>query len=651
MNITRIPILVVISALFVFIMTNLFSYFIFDHIPHVHDEICYVFQAKIFSLGMLYVPSPCSKESFDFPHMINNGKWYSQYPPGFPLLILPLLALGVPWMINPLLAFFSILVFYFLGKEIYNKHVGVISSILGGVSIWFLLMSSTMMSHTACMFFISLFLLFSFRSLKRPNVPNGLMAGFGLGMAFLCRPYTALLMSVPILIYYTLKSIPHWKMAYKNVCAFMAVVLVFIFVFLIYNYITNGHPLLSGYTLRYGQDHGLGFGKKGFTDTPLTPLLGATNILTYLISLNECLFGWPLSSLVALIPLIFAAKINRSEAKMDLLLLSSFITLLLGYFLYWATIILFGPRFIFEAMPIYLLLSARGISVLPGLLSQNIGALRYSYKTIWRVIIIGLMVFSLHGFFIRLPRWISPQDDFSYFTRLNSDFHGVTRKIHRAIVSAGLNNALIIVRCTYDPLDFFPDHWWGSGFIFNDPALKNDIIYAQNKGNIMELIRCFPSRDCYMYVGTLEKGMLIPLEIRNDKMEYQAPIVNIVKEKEAVVLVNDPLEFHEMYSAAFEQFMKSVYNKDDIADVDVPFLVKKAAENKHQGNFRDAAYYLEAALQIEKNPEARFMILSQLAPCYLKIGFPDDAKTIMDRLLSYALEKKGLHNVLPGKGF
>ena len=70
----NIPWPVFLSALFVFIFTNLFSYFIFDHTPHVHDEICYIFQAKIFKSGQLYVPSSCEKEFFDFAHMINNGK-------------------------------------------------------------------------------------------------------------------------------------------------------------------------------------------------------------------------------------------------------------------------------------------------------------------------------------------------------------------------------------------------------------------------------------------------------------------------------------------------------------------------------------------------------------------------------------------------
>jgi len=117
----NIPWPVIACALFVFIFTNLFSFFIFNHIPRVHDEIDNLFQAKIFKSGRLYVPSPCAKESFDFPHMINNGKWYSHYTPGYPFLVLLGLLVQAPWLINPLLAALSIILFYFLGKEIFNS--------------------------------------------------------------------------------------------------------------------------------------------------------------------------------------------------------------------------------------------------------------------------------------------------------------------------------------------------------------------------------------------------------------------------------------------------------------------------------------------------------------------------------------------------
>ncbi len=131
----NIPWAVVVSALFVFIFTNLFSFFIFEHIPHINDEVGYLFQAKIFKTGQLYASSPCAKDFFNFTHIINNGKWYSQYPPGYPFLLLLGLVIQAPWLINPFLAAFSIILFYFLGKEIYDSQVGLLAAIFGSIFI------------------------------------------------------------------------------------------------------------------------------------------------------------------------------------------------------------------------------------------------------------------------------------------------------------------------------------------------------------------------------------------------------------------------------------------------------------------------------------------------------------------------------------
>ncbi|MGB2844297.1 MAG: glycosyltransferase family 39 protein, partial [Candidatus Aminicenantaceae bacterium] len=257
----KIPWQVIACALFVFIFTNLFSYFIFNHIPRVHDEIDYLFQAKIFKSGRLYVPSPCAKESFDFPHMVNNGKWYSQYTPGYPFLLLLGLLIQAPWLINPILASLSIILFYLLGKEIYNSKVGILAAFMGTISIWFLLMSSTMMSHTSGLFFITFFLYFLFRSIKNPSITNGLLTGMGLGMAFLIRPYNAILISTPFLIYYVVLLIKNIRKRLKNIITFGLAVIFFLSILLIYNQITNGHPLKMGYFASYGVEHSLGFSR------------------------------------------------------------------------------------------------------------------------------------------------------------------------------------------------------------------------------------------------------------------------------------------------------------------------------------------------------------------------------------------------------
>src|SRR4030066_2091168 len=136
-----IPLPVIIASVFALVFCSLFSTLVFERIPHINDENAYLFQAKLFQSGRLHAPSPCGREFFDFPHIINNGKWYSIYPPGFPLLLVVGLILRSPWLINPILAALAVLLFFLLGQEIYNRSVGIIAALLAAISPWFLLMS------------------------------------------------------------------------------------------------------------------------------------------------------------------------------------------------------------------------------------------------------------------------------------------------------------------------------------------------------------------------------------------------------------------------------------------------------------------------------------------------------------------------------
>ena len=519
----NIPWTVIACALFVFIFTNLFSFFIFNHIPRVHDEIDNLFQAKIFKSGRLYVPSPCAKESFDFPHMINNGKWYSQYTPGYPSLLLLGLLAQTPWLINPLLAALSIILFYFLGKEIFNSKVGILASVLGAASIWFLLMSSTMMSHTSSLFFTSFFLLFVFRSLKNPSITNGLLAGLGLGTAFLIRPYNAFLISLPFLLYYAARIIRDLKKYLKNAASFILITLVLLSVLLIYNQMTNGHPLRMGYLVAYGEQHSLGFGRTGYTDIPHTPLLGALRIGESIGALNKYLFGWPLSSFLALLPLLWIAKLSKENRKKDMLLAAGFFSMAVGLYFYWGIHIFLGPRMFFEVIVIFLLLSAHGITELPALLSRKFGKL--NQLTARKITIVVLIIFIAYAFLIRFPTWIWPADNEWYYEGFANNFAGVTPKIHHTLSSIPLERSLIIMKLLYYPFESFPNGWWSPGFLYDDPFLKGNIIYANDKGkDNIKLFQCFPEREIYLYLGTLEKGMLIPLEKDEDNILWREPV-------------------------------------------------------------------------------------------------------------------------------
>jgi hypothetical protein len=644
----HIPWLVVGCALFVFVLTNILSYFLFDHIPHVHDEIDYLFQAKIFKLGKLDMPSPPAKEFFDFPHMINNGRWYSQYTPGYPFLLLLGLVVGAPWILNPILAAFSIVLFYFLGKEIFNKTVGLFASILGTISIWLLLMSSTMMSHTSCMFFLALFVLFLFRSLKNPSAANGLFMALALGMALLIRPYTSFLIAFPLLVFYTVKQFLKLKSTTKNVAAFTLATLLVLSVLMAYNTATNGNPLRMGYIVCYGKEVLPGFGISGCYNLIHTPYQGALNTGIYLKSLNFILFGWPSSLFLALFALLILGSVKPDFRKKILLLFSSFICLMVGYFFYWGTVETIGPRFYFEGIPLLILLSAFGLYEAPQFFSSK--SIKLRPEVINRVLIVGLIVFAAYGLFYRFPRLLWPSDPEWFYDTYAENFAGVTPNINHTLKSLPLTHAVVSMKMIHSHTPFFQQGSWGSGFLFTDPELKGEIIYARElEERAGELLKAYPDREHYIYFGTLKKGFLIPRKTETTQIVYGKPIQSSQNDKNDIELLADPLDLYDLYSPDFKNFLEELYAHNDLLRIDTSFLIRSGHRFKESGDYRKAAFFYEAALQLEQNPENRYEALNNLSPCYFNLGKGDDAKKIFTALRDR--DKPKLFHLFPEKGF
>ena len=76
------------------------------------DEAAYRFQARIFASGHLWasaaVPAAASRATggLEVPfthHLVHGGAWFTKYPPGWPLALAPAQAIGVGWIVNPIL--------------------------------------------------------------------------------------------------------------------------------------------------------------------------------------------------------------------------------------------------------------------------------------------------------------------------------------------------------------------------------------------------------------------------------------------------------------------------------------------------------------------------------------------------------------------
>ncbi len=68
-----------------FIASALVTQRVFEGIPHIEDEIAYVWQAKALADWHLTVPSPPQERSFLVPFVVDYlGLRFGKYPPGWP---------------------------------------------------------------------------------------------------------------------------------------------------------------------------------------------------------------------------------------------------------------------------------------------------------------------------------------------------------------------------------------------------------------------------------------------------------------------------------------------------------------------------------------------------------------------------------------
>jgi hypothetical protein len=90
-------------AAFGLIVTAFINYSYGDHMPHVPDELAYIFQAKLLSGFHLTAPVPPVAAVFDYFYppfiLVYHGHWTGVYPFGHPLMLAIGAKIGAMWLV------------------------------------------------------------------------------------------------------------------------------------------------------------------------------------------------------------------------------------------------------------------------------------------------------------------------------------------------------------------------------------------------------------------------------------------------------------------------------------------------------------------------------------------------------------------------
>jgi hypothetical protein len=205
-----------ILALAGFLASALVTQRVFEAVPHIEDEIAYVWQAKAFTEGHLTVPSPPHSKFYLIPFVVDyNGERFGKYPPGWPAMLAIAIQLGVRAWINPILAALGVWLTYLLGKRIFSDFVGLLAAGLTVTSPFFLMNSGSLLAHPFGLVLSSLFALGwleSFLGAKaeveseshasaRKRWVYTIISAVALGVLVLTRPMTAVGVALPFAIH------------------------------------------------------------------------------------------------------------------------------------------------------------------------------------------------------------------------------------------------------------------------------------------------------------------------------------------------------------------------------------------------------------------------------------------------------------------
>ncbi len=462
--------------------TSASALFVFERLPHLEDEVAYLFQAKTLALGRLTVPSPEHAEAFWYPFVLDyRGQRFGKYPPGWPAVLAVGELAQLPWLVNPVLAALALYLVYRLGRTLYDTRTGLLAAALGLTSPLLLVLGGSYLSHLASMVLLLLFSLGFVRVARGGNRWLALASGASLGLAFLCRSLTAIGYAAPFILYVLMQIALHRQRHWPNYLLVALGGIAIAALLPLYQWAVTGDPWLNPYLLWWPYDK-IGFGPGiGWMPGGHSLYYAWLNLRQDLANTATDVLGWPGLSWL---PLGLALALPPRQRR-DWLLLTPFAGLVIAYMFYWigSPMRFWGPRYYFESFSGLWILAAAGLSRLWNQLRTRP---RWS-RSLALAVFALLLVVNLG---VNLPPRLAQA----------KGFYGISRDQLRPIEAAGIHNALVFVQAK---------RWLEYGALLNQmgPLLADDVLYprSENLQADAAVMRSYPERTVFYLVnGALE---------------------------------------------------------------------------------------------------------------------------------------------------
>lgn len=406
---------------------SLVAVLVFDGRPLFIDELFQVLHARIFANGALSSAVSAHPEFFSSMHLVDTqGQVYSQFPAGGPAMLMLGELVNAPWLVGPVCGAVAVLAFASILRVAEPRPTVALGALLlFAFAPLTLFMSGSHMNHvpTLMWLLIATACTAHVMSSESPRPVLALFGGIALGLAATIRPVDALAFGLPAGLWYLIRAF-RTPARWRDALAALIGVSTPVFILFWINVQTTGSPLLFGYEVLWGKEHGLGFHTAPW-GLSHTPGRGFELINLYFLRLETYLFETPIPSLL---PAFGALILTRRLPPVDRYLLASSSLLVGLYFAYWHDGFYLGPRFVFVLAPVLALWTSR----LPALVRERTGS-----GLPYRATIYGYAIAAMVAIAILIPMRARSYSASLVTMRWSAD---------RAAAERGIENALIFVR-------------------------------------------------------------------------------------------------------------------------------------------------------------------------------------------------------------
>lgn len=442
-----------LSLLLFAVLVFINRYVLLQFMNSADEHSCY-FLARCLMQGKLWATPHPLQNFFEVVHVgALNGKWFSVYPPGWPLIWSLAMRLHLTDVINPLIAATGYFFIFKEAEKIFNPQIARAGAILVLVSPFFLFTSAAYYSHNTCLLLMALLLITVRRWHETGKTQWGILTGLIIGYGLLTRYLTIAAFAFPFIAIMLIPppfSSPRASgggeeggRGRKGWPGFFVALGVLIIMHLAYNFLITGNPLNPPNHYLHSHEK-LGF-IAGYT--PVTALQYLWRRLFYLMDWTP-----PLIVLLWLISFFVRSQnIRISMLKWAVILVPA------AYLFYysWGGN-QFGPRYYYEVYPWMVLL---GMDALHQLLGKRKNKALLTNLGVALMILGTIPTGMRHGI---------------YFRKATEERKAVYVKVSETVQKPAL---VFLQGFLGDTLVLAPDDT-----VRNEPFLDSPLVYAHDRG-------------------------------------------------------------------------------------------------------------------------------------------------------------------------